>query len=148
MWQVGKRKLPEKLIIDGGSDWFCLNSEFIDYVLNSQDDFVIHLKNFFNYTLLPSEVSPLLSHFFIKSFLKVTKLMLISYLKSFFHTVAINSRFCDKILNSNLRFVNWNRDRGCQCQYNHLVDCKLTCPKSYERCSKPNTLVLILRVRL
>lgn len=70
MWQVGKRKLPENLIIDGGSDWFCLNSEFIDYILDSQDDFVIHLKKLFNYTLLPSEVSP---HFFIESFQKLTK---------------------------------------------------------------------------
>ena len=57
MWRMGKRKIPNGIQVGGGSDWFCLNHQFVDYVLNSNDEFMINLKAFFNYTLLPSEVS-------------------------------------------------------------------------------------------
>ena len=57
MWRIGVRQLPLGLQIDGGSDWFCLNHEFVEYVLNSGHDYLKHLKTFYNYTILPSEVN-------------------------------------------------------------------------------------------
>jgi protein xylosyltransferase len=56
MWRIANRSLPQGLQIDGGSDWFCLNYEFINYLVHSTDEYLIHLKDFFNFTLLPSEV--------------------------------------------------------------------------------------------
>lgn len=62
MWRIANRSLPIGLQVDGGSDWFCLNSEFIDYVINSNDEYVLDLKLFYNFTLLPSEVKSKFIH--------------------------------------------------------------------------------------
>ncbi len=56
MWKVGKKELSLGVQFSGGSDWFCLNSNFIDYVVNSNDKLIQNLKIFYKYTLLPSEV--------------------------------------------------------------------------------------------
>ena len=56
MWKINKRVFASGLQFGGGSDWFILNSGFIDYILNSNDPYLQHLKFFYNYTLLPSEV--------------------------------------------------------------------------------------------
>lgn len=56
MWKIADRELPDGLLIDGGSDWFCLNYKFIEYILTSNDSYLNTLKEFYSYTLLPSEV--------------------------------------------------------------------------------------------
>jgi hypothetical protein len=56
MWRVSKRQLPLGIQLSGGSDWFALTREFVDYVINSNDNYLINLKEFYKYTLLPSEV--------------------------------------------------------------------------------------------
>ena len=60
MWRIGPRSLPEGIHIDGGSDWFMLNREYIKYLVNSQDLVVLGLKHMYHYSLLPAEVSGLL----------------------------------------------------------------------------------------
>lgn len=57
MWRLGDRKIPEGIVVDGGSDWFLLNRPFVDYVVNSRDDLVTSMKRFYTYTLLPAEVT-------------------------------------------------------------------------------------------
>ena len=57
MWKINKRKFPTGIQFGGGSDWFILNSKFINYVLSSNDDYLQYLRVFYNYTLLPSEVN-------------------------------------------------------------------------------------------
>jgi protein xylosyltransferase len=57
MWKLGKRELPLGIQFGGGSDWFCLNHKFIDYIINSKDPMLNKLMIFFNYTILPSEVN-------------------------------------------------------------------------------------------
>ena len=57
MWRIANRSLPLGLQLDGGSDWFCLHYEFIDYIINSNDEYLFDLKLFYNFTLLPSEVT-------------------------------------------------------------------------------------------
>lgn len=57
MWRVGPRRLPLGIQFTGGSDWFCLNHEFVDYVINSNHEYLLNLKHFYKYSLLPSEVS-------------------------------------------------------------------------------------------
>lgn len=96
MWRIGKRKYPLGIQLGGGSDWFCLNYNFVNYVINSNDEFIEHLKVYFNYTLLPSE--------------------------TFFHTLILNSKFCHSYINTHLRLVNWKRERGCNCQHKNVVD--------------------------
>lgn len=56
VWNVGNRKMPLGVQYNGGSDWFCLKFEFIDYVLNSKHDYVKQLKSYYKNTILPSEV--------------------------------------------------------------------------------------------
>lgn len=45
--------------MSGGSDWFSLTRKFVEYVVNSQDELVTGLKQFYTYALLPAEVLPL-----------------------------------------------------------------------------------------
>jgi protein xylosyltransferase len=39
------------------SDWFCLHFDFVEYLIKSTDSFIGKIKQFYTYTLLPSEVS-------------------------------------------------------------------------------------------
>lgn len=59
MWRLGERSIPEGLEVSGGSDWFSLTRKFVEYVVNSQDELVTGLKQFYTYALLPAEVLPL-----------------------------------------------------------------------------------------
>ncbi|KPJ07173.1 Xylosyltransferase oxt [Papilio machaon] len=96
MWRVGERKLPQGIIIDGGSDWIALSPEFVSYVVGKQDELLSGLDVIFQHTLLPAE--------------------------SFFHTVLRNSIFCTTYVDNNLHVTNWKRKLGCKCQYKHVVD--------------------------
>ena len=42
--------------------------------------------------------------------------------QSYFHTALQNSEFCESFIDNNLHKTNWNRKRGCLCQYKHIVD--------------------------
>ena len=42
--------------------------------------------------------------------------------QSFFHTILHNSKFCNTMKDNNLHITNWNRKRGCLCQYKAIVD--------------------------
>uniref|UniRef100_A0A3B5A228 Xylosyltransferase 2 n=1 Tax=Stegastes partitus TaxID=144197 RepID=A0A3B5A228_9TELE len=113
MWRLGERSIPEGLEVSGGSDWFALTRRFVEYVINSQDDLVSGLKQFYSYALLPAE--------------------------SFFHTVLGNSHMCDTLVDNNLRVTNWNRKLGCKCQYKHIVDWCGCSPNDF----KPQDLIRI-----
>ncbi|KAM6904398.1 xylosyltransferase 2 [Xenentodon cancila] len=113
MWRLGERNIPEGLEVSGGSDWFALNRRFVEYVINSQDELVLGLKQFYSYALLPAE--------------------------SFFHTVLGNSHLCDTLVDNNLRVTNWNRKLGCKCQYKHIVDWCGCSPNDF----KPQDLIRI-----
>nr|CAB3267814.1 xylosyltransferase [Phallusia mammillata] len=96
MWRLGERDLPEGIIVNGGSDWVALNREICEYAIRGKDDLLTDLKHWYKYTLLPAE--------------------------SFFHTLVQNSEKCESFVDNNLRVTNWNRARGCKCQYKHIVD--------------------------
>ncbi|KAG7505398.1 xylosyltransferase 2 [Solea senegalensis] len=113
MWRLGERSIPEGLEVSGGSDWFALTRRFVEYVINSQDDLVSGLKQFYSYALLPAE--------------------------SFYHTVLGNSHMCDSLVDNNLRVTNWNRKLGCKCQYKHIVDWCGCSPNDF----KPQDLIRI-----
>ncbi|XP_031588473.1 xylosyltransferase 2 isoform X1 [Oreochromis aureus] len=113
MWRLGERNIPEGLEVSGGSDWFALTHRFVEYVINSQDELVSGLKQFYSYALLPAE--------------------------SFFHTVLGNSLMCDTLVDNNLRVTNWNRKLGCKCQYKHIVDWCGCSPNDF----KPQDLIRI-----
>lgn len=61
MWRLGERTIPEGLDVSGGSDWFSLTRRFVEYVVNSKDELVTGLKQFYTYALLPAEVLYLIS---------------------------------------------------------------------------------------
>ncbi|GAV00528.1 hypothetical protein RvY_11361 [Ramazzottius varieornatus] len=98
MWLVDrKRKIPQGIEMDGGSDWVALHRSFCSYLVSEPKGKLLQgLLVFYNHTLLPAE--------------------------SFFHTVLHNSVFCHTFTNNNLRLTNWNRKKGCYCQYRHIVD--------------------------
>ncbi|NP_001098317.1 xylosyltransferase 2 [Oryzias latipes] len=113
MWRLGERSIPKGLEVSGGSDWFALTRPFVEYVIHSQDELVLGLKQFYSYALLPAE--------------------------SFFHTVLGNSHMCDTLVDNNLRVTNWNRKLGCKCQYKHIVDWCGCSPNDF----KPQDLIRI-----
>ncbi|XP_039755431.1 xylosyltransferase oxt [Pararge aegeria] len=96
MWRVGERKLPQGIVIDGGSDWIALSPDFVSYVIENHDKLLAGLDVIFKHTLLPAE--------------------------SFFHTALRNSQFCNTYVDNNLHVTNWKRKLGCKCQYKHVVD--------------------------
>ncbi|XP_046968584.1 xylosyltransferase oxt [Vanessa cardui] len=96
MWRVGERKLPQGIVVDGGSDWIALSPEFVSYVIGKHDELLTGLEVIFEHTLLPAE--------------------------SYFHTVLRNSHFCNTYVDNNLHVTNWKRKLGCKCQYKHVVD--------------------------
>ncbi|XP_067937140.1 xylosyltransferase oxt-like [Watersipora subatra] len=96
LWRMGNRSVPTGIRIDGGSDWICLSRNFIQYLTVSQDELIQGLRQYFTYALLPAE--------------------------SYFHTVLQNSEYCETFIDNNLHKTNWNRKRGCLCQYRHIVD--------------------------
>lgn len=96
MWRVGERKLPQGIVIDGGSDWIALSPKFVSYVIEKKDELLAGLEVIFQHTLLPAE--------------------------SYFHTVLRNSKFCNTYVDNNLHVTNWKRKLGCKCQYKHVVD--------------------------
>lgn len=98
-WHVGFRELPLGVIYSGGSDWFALPRNFCsDMIANIEIPKTLQsrLLDIYKHSLLPVE--------------------------SYVHTIALNSEYCDKILNNNLKFTNWNRKKGCNCQHNDVVD--------------------------
>lgn len=99
LWRLGRRKLPRGIVYSGGSDWFALPREFCQYImdnLTNSESIVKPLYEMYNHTLLPVE--------------------------SFFHTIALNSEFCDKFQSGNLRVTNWNRKKSGVCQHKETVD--------------------------
>ncbi|KRX39213.1 Xylosyltransferase oxt [Trichinella murrelli] len=97
MWRLAERQLPKGVRVDGGSDWLILHRSLVAYAAHEHDDQLVSgLRQFFQNALLP--------------------------LETFFHTLAQNSPFCDRIVNSNLKLTNWHRKRGCNCQHLHVVD--------------------------
>ena len=96
MWRVGDRLLPTGIRFDGGSDWFGLSREFVDYAVHGEDVLVQGLKRLFTYTLLPAE--------------------------SFFHVLVLNSHFCHTYADTNLRMTLWRRAQGCLCQHRAVIE--------------------------
>lgn len=122
LWRVIERPLPKGLQLGGGSDWFCLHFNFINYVLTTKDKFVLELKHYFKYSILPSEVNGNILKFAFACFSKKTIITFVFCLQTFFHTILLNSPFCDRFIDSNLKLTNWIHSRGCRCQYQHVVD--------------------------
>ena len=57
VWKMGqKRALPLGIVMDGGSDWFGLHRDFIEYVINSDDRLISGLLEFGIYSFSPLEV--------------------------------------------------------------------------------------------
>ena len=56
MYRIGSRDLPSDITLDGGSDWIILHRNFSHYLVNSTDHFLLALKKFYEFTLLPAEV--------------------------------------------------------------------------------------------
>jgi len=97
MWRLGDREIPYNMQLDGGSDWFALHRSLCEYSTSDFQDGVLDKINYwFNYTLLPAE--------------------------SYFHTLLKTSDRCQDLVDNNLRVTNWNRARGCKCQYKAIVD--------------------------
>lgn len=108
VWKIGRRKLPLGVVYSGGSDWFALPRSFCFYILdnlNKPSSLVESLVRVYNFTLLPAE--------------------------SFFHTLAHNSEYCDRVVDNNLRVTNWIRKQGCNCQHKDIVDWCGCSPRVY-----------------
>ena len=57
VWRIGNRRFPPGLQMERANDFFTLNYEFVDYLVNSDDDYLIYLKQFFkDNSVLSAEV--------------------------------------------------------------------------------------------
>lgn len=75
-----KRKFPKGFTPFGGSGWYCLTGDCVKYIysfVEKNSEFV----DFFRYVLVPEEI--------------------------FFHTIVLNSPFKDKVVNEDLRYIEW-----------------------------------------
>ncbi|KYC41555.1 hypothetical protein WA1_16010 [Scytonema hofmannii PCC 7110] len=77
-----KRKFPYGFEPYGGSQWWCLSKECLNYInqfVQSNSQFV----NYFKYTYVPDEI--------------------------FFQTIILNSQFKDRTINNNYRYIDWSK---------------------------------------
>ena len=44
------------------------------------------------------------------------------YLQSFFHTILRNGPYCEKVIKTNLRLLNFKKPSGCDCHNRYIVD--------------------------
>ena len=56
MWRVSNRPLPPDINVDGGSDWIAIHRNFSRYLVTGTDPFLVGLKTYYRYSLLPAEV--------------------------------------------------------------------------------------------
>jgi hypothetical protein len=77
----GKRKFPKNYIPYGGSAWWCLSKEGVEYLHNFTNDNPIFIK-FFENVFIPDEI--------------------------FFQTVLVNSPLKNKIINASLTYDDWS----------------------------------------
>jgi hypothetical protein len=75
-----RKKLPRNLLPYGGSVWFCLPKEQANYVVAFADSNP-QLKNFYKHSGCPDEM--------------------------FFQTILANSPYRSKLVNDNMRYINW-----------------------------------------
>ncbi|XP_053664020.1 xylosyltransferase oxt-like [Anopheles marshallii] len=87
MWVIGDRKLPSGIVTNGGSDWFCLSREFIQYALDDRHDLVADVMRIMEHTIFGTE--------------------------NFFQQVLQNSPFCQTQYSSGLRLISWAYGVGC-----------------------------------
>ncbi|GMT10685.1 hypothetical protein PFISCL1PPCAC_1982, partial [Pristionchus fissidentatus] len=91
MWRIAHRpSFPPNIGLNGGSDWVVLHRSLAEYSI-SHDELPTKLRRLFQSVILPVE--------------------------SFFHSLAVNSRFCNSVVGGNLRITNWNRKQGCRCAW-------------------------------
>ena len=58
MWRVDNRPLPPDVTVDGGSDWIAITRNYTHYLSTSRDPFLVGLKRYYEFSLLPAEVRP------------------------------------------------------------------------------------------
>ncbi|WP_400077990.1 beta-1,6-N-acetylglucosaminyltransferase [Winogradskyella sp. R77965] len=81
-----KRKLPKGFLqLHGGSTYWTLSRDTLNYVMNFTKNNPKFLKRF-KYSFCAEEF--------------------------YFHTIMLNAPFADKIVNDNLRHIDWSVDRG------------------------------------
>uniref|UniRef100_A0A915DZY9 protein xylosyltransferase n=1 Tax=Ditylenchus dipsaci TaxID=166011 RepID=A0A915DZY9_9BILA len=89
MWRIGsKRDYPHNMRLDGGSDWVIVHRDLALFSISNET--------------LPQQV-------------RISFSTILLPLEGFFHTLALNSHFCTKVIYKNLRLTNWKRKQGCRC---------------------------------
>ncbi|GMS80921.1 hypothetical protein PENTCL1PPCAC_3096, partial [Pristionchus entomophagus] len=85
MWKIARRpSFPPNVALTGGSDWVVLHRSLAQYSAAS-DELLSKLRRLFSNMLLPVE--------------------------SFFHSLAINSHYCNKVVGGNLRITSWGKQQ-------------------------------------
>lgn len=85
-WSNLRKVLPERKYLSkyfvqyGGSQWWCLTGEMVDYIVQFLQENKKY-ERFFKYVEIPDEI--------------------------FFQTILLNSPYKDKIVNDNLRYMVW-----------------------------------------
>ncbi len=101
-----RRSLPKSTSVFGGSAYWCLTRDCIEYV----DGFVRknpRFVNFFRHVLLPEEI--------------------------FFQTVILNSDFRNRIVNDSLRYIAWSRSPHPAILSDQDFESLISAPKLFAR---------------
>ncbi|XP_075255857.1 xylosyltransferase sqv-6-like isoform X2 [Convolutriloba macropyga] len=98
MFRISTRRTPRGVDFGGGSDWFVMARNFIEYLVNTpaDDKLMDPLSRFYSFSLLPSE--------------------------SFFSTLVKMSPWCNHVRNTDLKFAHWANKTGCSCAEKSSVD--------------------------
>ena len=59
MWLISERRIPVGYRIDVGPEWFWFHHTFVDYMVNSDDDYLVQLKKFYKHAVMAPEVCPI-----------------------------------------------------------------------------------------
>lgn len=147
VWKLKRRKLPRGVRFGvGGSDWFALPRDFcnfiaihyVDYLKNSGINSILRYQDSSNKESKQLDTDDKKSKELVQSLIEFYNFTLLST-ESFFHTLATNSEFCNKIVNFNLRLTNWplssTGSQACTCQHKNVVDWCGCSPRVYRSSS-------------
>ena len=118
LWNVGVRKVPRDVIIDGGSDWFIFSKTFANFLVKDLKLSQTLFHNEYRYSVTGNKKEPFTitpANPYLDSIHSVFRYSLHAA-ESFFHSVLLNHPyFSGTYVNGNLRFISWRR-KNCNCK--------------------------------
>jgi protein xylosyltransferase len=145
MWLISKRSLPIGVQFELANDWVMLHYSFINYIVNSNDEYLVYLKNLLLNSIMSPEVCFFFCFFINLVIIKHLFKLMTKREQIFYHTIIVNSPFCNNLIDIHLRDANFQHETGraCQCSKKFIDWCGCS-PNYYKKSDFKRLKVIFL----